>query len=73
AKTGSEYVIFQKMGEKQATVLPKLSGTFAVRWFHPKTGKFVGKAQRLTTKDQLKVGLPPQDTEQDWVLWVRKV
>ncbi|MEM0992412.1 MAG: DUF5060 domain-containing protein, partial [Bacteroidota bacterium] len=47
AKTGSEYVIFQKMGEKQATVLPKLSGTFAVRWFHPKTGKFVGKAQRL--------------------------
>ena len=73
AKGDSEVVVFQKRGAKETTELKKLSGNYAVRWFNPKTGEFVGKTQKMSTGKGLSLGNPPTAADQDWVVWIKKM
>lgn len=72
AKGDSEVVVFQKRGAKAATELKKLSGNYAVRWYNPKTGAFVGKSQTMSANKGLNLGTPPSAPDQDWVVWIKK-
>ncbi|MEM8525072.1 MAG: DUF5060 domain-containing protein [Bacteroidota bacterium] len=73
AKKDQHYLIYQKMGKKEATTLPEQTGNYSIRWWNPKTGEFVGKEQKTTAKGELKIGLPPQEVEKDWLVWVKKL
>lgn len=72
AKKDEEIIIYQKMGPKKPTILNKLNGEYAIRWFNPKTGQFVGKTQKISANKNLTVGLPPAEQDKDWVLWIKK-
>ncbi len=71
-KKDSEYVIYQKMGAKETTVLPELSGTYTIRWFNPRTGEFVGKEQKSTGTKGLTIPTPKTEADRDWVVWIRE-
>ncbi|MEL6591045.1 MAG: DUF5060 domain-containing protein [Bacteroidota bacterium] len=66
-----QFVIYQKMGPKEKSVLPGLSGKYLLRWFNPRTGEFAQKEQRLMAKGNLKIASPPTEDEKDWVVWVQ--
>lgn len=71
-KKNSEYVLYQKMGAKEPTVLSDLSGTYSIQWFNPRTGKFVGKKEKSKASKALTISVPKTEAEQDWVVWIRK-
>lgn len=73
AKGTDQIVLYQKMGTKEATKLPQFSGTYAIKWFNPRTGQFIGAEQKLNASGSLDIGLPPSGTNQDWVVWLRKM
>ncbi|PHN02763.1 DUF5060 domain-containing protein [Flavilitoribacter nigricans] len=67
-----ELVVFQKMGTKQKTIIPELSGTYMIRWFNPRNGRFIGSPQQITAAGSLDPGWPPTERKQDWVLWIKR-
>lgn len=71
-KEGEIYVVYQKMGKKEALVLPDANGAFTVSWYNPRTGKFAGRAATITAKGKLQIGAPPSEPEKDWVVLARK-
>ncbi len=73
AKGESEIIVFQKRGTKEPTDLKKLSGNYAVRWFNPKTGQFIGKTEKMSADKGLSLGTPPSAPDQDWVVWIKKI
>lgn len=73
AKGDSDLVIYQKKGPKTKTELGKLSGHYAIRWYNPKTGQFVGQPQKVSASKGIELSLPPADQENDWVVWIKKM
>ena len=71
-KDSTQFVIYQKMGEKEVTVLPVSSGGYAIRWYNPRSGEFVGDEQILRASDRLSIDPPQTDPEKDWVIWIQK-
>ncbi len=69
---GNVYVVYQKMGKKQKTILPNLSGDFAVSWYNPRTGQFAGQPKIMKASGQLEIGFPPADSEKDWAILIKK-
>ena len=72
AKEGEQYVIFQKMGPKQTTVLPEVKGNFTLRWFNPRTGEFTEQKEWKNASKDLQFDAPGEEKEMDWVVWVQK-
>ncbi|MEM6803120.1 MAG: DUF5060 domain-containing protein [Bacteroidota bacterium] len=72
AKESEQFIVYQKMGEKEATVLSDLSGAYIIRWFNPRTGEFVGKEKKVKANGSLKMGEAPEELQKDWVVWIKK-
>lgn len=72
AQEATQFVVFQKMGNKQPTILTDLSGAYMIQWFNPRTGEFVGKEKRMKTNGNLTIGMPPTEVDMDWVVWIQK-
>lgn len=68
----TQFVIYQKMGEKQETVLPGPKGTYLIQWYNPRTGQFIGDPRQVEANGELVIGLPPMEEDGDWVVWGRK-
>lgn len=71
--------VFAKIGEIYAIYFPKsdmnafldlngVSGNFTKRWFNPRTGTFEGSTDIVTASDNLALGLPPSNAQEDWVV-----
>ncbi len=71
-KENDIYIIYQKMGSKQPTILKNLSGHYRIQWFNPRTGKFVDKEQINTVTDKLTIDVPAIEADRDWVVLIRK-
>ena len=71
-KEEDEFIIYQKMGSKQPTILADLSGAYSIRWFNPRTGEFAGKELKAKAKGSLTISEPPKDAQKDWVVWIQK-
>ena len=73
AKDSTHFVIYQKMGPKEVTLLPASAGGYSIRWYNPRTGEFAGSEQTLRASDQLSLDPSSVDPEMDWVIWVQKL
>jgi len=75
ARNGEEYAIYLPMGGTTTIDLRAADGTFAVRWYNPRTGGelVTGTVQEVSGKGIAGIGLPPADVDSDWaVLLTRK-
>lgn len=75
AEPGNVYVVLLKKGGEQTLNLKGAQGSFSVRWYHTKEG---GKLRSGTVKtieggDFRSLGLPPSETDRDWVALIKKI
>ena len=67
------YIIYQKMGQKNPSVLTGATGTYVLSWFNPRTGQFTAdKMEQAAGAEGLTLPAPASDPEMDWVLLARK-
>ena len=72
AKGNDQMVIYQKLGPKQKTILADINGNFSVQWYNPRTGNNSEKEKSIKASGKLVIGLPPAETEKDWVILIRR-
>ncbi|MEL6925552.1 MAG: putative collagen-binding domain-containing protein, partial [Bacteroidota bacterium] len=66
------YVLYQKLGKKEKTTIPEITGSFTLRWYNPRTGSFHGDPSTQTASGKLTLPIPPTDTEKDWVVLLKR-
>ncbi|PWJ37896.1 DUF5060 domain-containing protein [Sediminitomix flava] len=66
-KKGEIYVIYQRKGEAFTVDLPKAK-TFNIRWYNPRTGKFV-KAQKAVQGGLQEIAAAPE-LDKDWTILI---
>lgn len=72
AKEGEIYLVYLPAGTKNAEL--KLDGkSYSVKWFNPRQGGETknGSVTEIKGKGFAKLGLPPSDSEKDWVVLVK--
>lgn len=70
-KEAMVYAIYLPKAESILINLPK--GKYSLQWFNPATGgKLIsGKVTNLNGGENVSLGMPPQETEKDWVALIR--
>lgn len=71
AKAGEVYLVVLKLGSKSQNQLSVAEGSYSVRWYNPRTGKFADKTITPTTTT-IDLSQPPAEPEMDWVVLIRK-
>ena len=68
------YLVYLPNGGATSLDLTGATGRFDVQWFDPRTGGPLktGKTRQVTGGGQVKLGNPPEDADQDWLIVVRK-
>ena len=75
AKEGEIYAIYLPTGGTAQLDLGLAVGEFEIRWYNPRKGGELIKSKPAKVKTQggkLELGPPPEETEEDWVLLVRR-
>lgn len=72
AKEGELYIVYMKMGAKEKTVLNNVKGNYKLQWYNPRTGKFIGSTDQISSNQNLEISVPDSESEKDWVVLVRK-
>jgi hypothetical protein len=73
AEPGRAYAIYLPSANPSGTL--DLSGwnlEFEQHWYNPRTGEFQGTPKIVMGGGSLSLGAPPSNTDEDWVVWVRK-
>jgi len=73
AKAGEVYVVFLAKDGTTDLDLSGATGSFAVKWFNPRTGGQLldGSVKSVKGGGGVSLGQPPMDADQDWVVLVR--
>ena len=74
AKSGEVYLIYLPEGGEADLDLSDASGTFRVHWFDPRRGGPLveGDVLGVSGGGKAKLGAPPSDPGEDWVVLIRK-
>lgn len=74
AKPGEIYAVYLPKGKEVALDLEEHTGTYTVWWFNPRSGGELqnGSVGEINGSGKALLGLPPAETEQDWVALVRR-
>lgn len=74
AKPGEIYLIYLPEGGAAELDLAGVDGEFTVKWFNPRAGGPLAKSAVGSVRGGGKValGLPPSDSDEDWVVAVRR-
>jgi hypothetical protein len=74
AKPGEVYLVCLPQGGTTTLDLGEHTGRFSVRWFNPRAGGDLLRAEisRVDGPGTVKLGPPPADPNQDWVVVVRQ-
>jgi hypothetical protein len=74
AKPGEVYAVYLPQGDIVKIDLEEHEGTFAVRWFNPRSGGGLetGTVSEIAGPGMKSLGRPPLDHGQDWVVLVQK-
>ena len=74
AKTGEVYLVYLPSGGTTKLDLSGVTGKFQIHWFNPRSGGPLSKGSVTTVNGgaNVNVGNPPRDTEQDWLVVLRR-
>ena len=74
ALPGKTYVVYLPEAKESELDLRQATGTFAVTWFNPRTGGEMqsGSVETVGGGRKVKLGQPPADADEDWVVIVRR-
>lgn len=74
AKSNELYLVYLGYAQTSTLDLTEASGTFDVSWFNPRTGEalLAGRKKSVKAGKVQKLGNPPKEMEQDWLVVVRK-
>ena len=75
--------VFAKQGQVYAVYLTKAThdpvldlsgapGTFVMRWFNPRSGQMEGSSRMVAGGQPAPLGLPPADSQEDWVALLKR-
>ncbi len=69
---GDDYVVYVEENNAGSTTM-RLLGDYEVKWFDPRTGGALqdGSITNVSAGDAVNIGLPPSETNLDWVALVR--
>lgn len=75
AKKGDVYAVYLTFGGQASLDLSGETGTFSVDWYNPRSGGVLqkGEKQELSGGAVVNLGIPPSDTDKDWVALLRKI
>lgn len=74
SKDSDTYVVYLPEGGNQKLNLEAANGTFQVLWFDPRNGGAMspGSVSSVKAGTTVSLGTPPKDTNNDWVVVVRR-
>lgn len=74
AAPGDLYLVYLPWGGSATLDLTDATGTFTVQWFNPRTGGALstGTVAQVAGGDHARLGDPPADPEEDWLILVRR-
>lgn len=72
ARPGEVYVVYLKQGGATRLDLAGAQGAFEVRWYNPRTGRWVGASRTVQGGAAVDLGPPPEDVDRDWAVLVRR-
>ncbi len=72
AKKGEIYLVYLPAGTKKAKLKLERK-SYSVQWFNPRTGGELknGSVKEINGKGFVNLGMPPSDSDQDWVVLVQ--
>ncbi|WP_442508117.1 DUF5060 domain-containing protein [Novipirellula sp. SH528] len=72
-KPGEIYAIYFPVARDTGRInLSEATGSFQARWFSPRSGQFEGNRFELIAGDNVSIGPPPTEPEQDWALLITR-
>ena len=71
-ENGNAYVVYLTSGGRAQLDLSNDSNFYKAAWYNPRTGKYVATSSILAGGKTVSSGLPPSNTQQDWV-WMLTV
>ncbi len=73
AKKGERYAVYFPVAERTGTFdLTEAHGTFAQRWYNPRTGSFEGSQTHVEGGGDVPLGPPPREAGEDWVVFLAR-
>ena len=73
AKRGEFYAIYLPMALSTGKLdLSHTKGMFRLQWYNPRTGLFEGSAQQVKAGRNVRLGAPPADANEDWVILLKR-
>ncbi|MFY0627705.1 MAG: DUF5060 domain-containing protein [Reichenbachiella sp.] len=72
AKPDEIYVVFLRKGGKTNLDLTEVSGTYAGKWFNPRTGTYLKKGFEVKAGTKAMLSAPKKNNEKDWALILTK-
>jgi hypothetical protein len=74
AKPGEVYLVYLPWGDVSTIDLRGTDGEFTVKWFNPRTGGELvdGSVKTAQAGKRVRLGLPPADEKEDWVILLRR-
>ncbi|MHC4407340.1 MAG: DUF5060 domain-containing protein [Planctomycetota bacterium] len=71
AKPGEVYLVYLPKADPSGRIdLTRAQGTFRVRWYNPRTGRFEGRPSTVRAGSAVPVGEAPSDPGEDWVVLI---
>jgi len=72
AAPGEIYAIYLPNASGNPAIdLNNASGSFSLQWFNPRNGEFEGGTNSIVGGDQVSLGAPPSNSNDDWVVLVK--
>lgn len=75
AQPGEVYVVYLPTADSSTQLdLPSADGDFDVRWYNPRAGGdlVAGSTSQVVGGGSVSLGNPPEDSQLDWVVSIRK-
>ena len=73
AKPGEAYAVYLPEARQGGTLdLSADSGMYVLRWYNPRTGKFVGAANKIASGARVPLGKPPIADGDDWAVLIER-
>jgi PelA/Pel-15E family pectate lyase len=74
ARRGEVYAVYLPVGGKSGRLdVSDIDGVAVQQWYDPRKGEFVGAATEFIASPRRRLGLPPSEPDQDWVVLIRKL